>query len=630
MKDSVSPFNYLGPCNPDMFVGRKNLIQEILYGQQNGFAIAAGRRIGKSSLLFKIHSIALNSDTYFPLYKDCSNYNHFNMLVSDVKRELLPNMASDYLSNISDILRQYKILNNRKVLLLLDEMDVLVKEAKNTNNDTISFFNSLRLSFNTGDVRIVLAGVSHVFEMINDYSHPLCNMCEGMKLGMLDESDVKSLITIPFMKAGIELESSEEIVNKIYAITSGHPSFVQFIGKQLFHNRNQTNIITTNNLKSVIDEEDTISFTLDIFLMNTTPLERLICLLTLDCEYFDIDTIIKKLKINAVGLLNFDRKIYNGLSRLAINGIIVRDKNKYKLLNPIMKKLIQEYYFSDEILTNLIIEVRDEKSDSSGKIIRSIEFPPEYHHAGVSILNYFGTVLRKKDPKLKAKIRIEQDDNKVTMIIDPIEGKKEVIEQTLYEYGLVIHGEILPEQFTDDKFLILELKNELRLEKARIESQKELLQYQNSHIKQLFSLIGQAFINQTNINIDSSQYIESHISQNIQFIQQIFSSIQIELDELKEFFKEQPDITEEITTIQNDLKLIEHKPQSEIKKSFVISRLKKLLENLEKYEIKFGKIIKNVQNFIDISQKLASHYNKVAEWLGLPQVPKPFLKKKSG
>ncbi len=25
-------------------------------------------------------------------------------------------------------------------------------------------------------------------------------------------------------------------------------------------------------------------------------------------------------------------------------------------------------------------------------IIRSIEFPPEYHQAGISILNYFGTI----------------------------------------------------------------------------------------------------------------------------------------------------------------------------------------------------------------------------------------------
>jgi len=63
-----------------MFVGRTNLINEILSGSQRAFAIAGGRRIGKSSLLLKLKDKAAKLETpegreeYTSLYIDCSNF----------------------------------------------------------------------------------------------------------------------------------------------------------------------------------------------------------------------------------------------------------------------------------------------------------------------------------------------------------------------------------------------------------------------------------------------------------------------------------------------------------------------------------------------------------------------------
>jgi hypothetical protein len=115
-------------------------------------------------------------------------------------------------------------------------------------------------------------------------------------------------------------------------------------------------------------------------------------------------------------------------------------------------------------------------NDFERLIERSIEFPPEYKQAGVSILNYFSEILRKKYPESEATVQIKQDGLKISMIIDPAKGEREIIEKTLNDYGLVITGQMPPEQFTDDRFLIYELKNELRIAQHRIESQRELLQ----------------------------------------------------------------------------------------------------------------------------------------------------------
>ncbi len=67
---------------------------------------------------------------------------------------------------------------------------------------------------------------------------------------------------------------------------------------------------------------------------------------------------------------------------------------------------------------------------------RVIEFPPGYHQAGIAILDYFGTVFRKKHPDIKATVYIIQKDMKLSMVIDPVEGGDdggEIIEKALDE-----------------------------------------------------------------------------------------------------------------------------------------------------------------------------------------------------
>ncbi|MCP4156563.1 MAG: hypothetical protein GY757_53105 [bacterium] len=110
-------------------------------------------------------------------------------------------------------------------------------------------------------------------------------------------------------------------------------------------------------------------------------------------------------------------------------------------------------------------------------IKRSIEFSPEHHQAGVSILNYFATVLRKKYPYSKATVQIKQDGLKVTMIIDPVDGDSEVIEKTLDDYGLVVRGETTSEElFPNDPFEVMALKNKLEI------AEMELRQTQRLHV----------------------------------------------------------------------------------------------------------------------------------------------------
>jgi hypothetical protein len=120
------------------------------------------------------------------------------------------------------------------------------------------------------------------------------------------------------------------------------------------------------------------------------------------------------------------------------------------------------------------VEVFELESEGNGTerhvvINRSIEFPPQYHQAGLGILSYFGTVLREKYPEHNAKVRIEQEGLCVRLIIESENGDREVIEKALQEYELVVRGERQPEEFFSNKSKVLELKNELRIAQVRIE-----------------------------------------------------------------------------------------------------------------------------------------------------------------
>lgn len=110
------------------------------------------------------------------------------------------------------------------------------------------------------------------------------------------------------------------------------------------------------------------------------------------------------------------------------------------------------------------------------RITRVIEFTPEYLQAAVSILSYFGTVLREKYADLDATFRIEQKGLKVTLVIESPSGKRETVEKALDDYGLVVRGRMTPEQFYgDDGLHAFELKQQLKIFQLQIESQRDIL-----------------------------------------------------------------------------------------------------------------------------------------------------------
>lgn len=169
--------------------------------------------------------------------------------------------------------------------------------------------------------------------------------------------------------------------------------------------------------------------------------------------------------------------------------------------------------------------------DDPNAINRSIEFPSEYCESSKSILSYFGTVLQQKYPDKKTKVKIEQNGLKITMIIEIEEGDKEEIEKFLNQYGLVVRGEMEPEELLSNRLQVMELKQELKFAKQKLEYKQELLDFAKADLsearnnlneksqelketrlemKELRSLIGQS--------LQTTQAVSNNHTKSVEFL----------------------------------------------------------------------------------------------------------------
>lgn len=257
-------------------------------------------------------------------------------------------------------------------------------------------------------------------------------------------------------------------------------------------------------------------------------------------------------------------------------------------------------------------------------VYRFIEFPSQYYQAGLNILSFFNTYIKKQYPEEEVKIKIEQEDNIVKLIIETEDGKRDVVEKALQEYELVITGQKTPEEVTQNQELILELRNELRFAKVRIESQQDIIQLQQGQIDNFFNIIGAGLSKSSSVNIDFNPNISLTNSVNINH--DISLSLG-SLNEVKELLPSSSPIQKELNDLETSLESIEKETNPEIvKKSPAMNKFRRFLEKVKDGNKDLKKVIDTTETGVEVLRDLAGKYNKIAEWCGLPQVPSVFTK----
>lgn len=324
-----------------------------------------------------------------------------------------------------------------------------------------------------------------------------------------------------------------------------------------------------------------------------------------------------------------EQQIYGKKSPI-VHGVVERTTEELLALSPLSHGhpfLLISLSLDKQDAQFIELEAEEDGINRQIVINRSIEFPPEYHQAGLGILNYFGTVLREKYPEHQATVRIEQEGLRVRLIIESPNGDRDVIEKALQEYELVVSGEAAPEQFFESKAKVLELKNELRIFQVRVESQRDLISLQGEEIQNLRQIIGHSLTNRPPIHVEVSPRISVNTSQLTQVSQSV-PALSAHIQDLVALASADPEMEMRLLDLEEALAALSTKTSAEaVKESGALKKLRKFLGEANEVGSAAHTFLSKVGDGVDLLQQVARRYNDIAQWCGAPQVPSVLLGK---
>lgn len=257
---------------PDKFFGRQSLFYFIGYNlQQNTplILLYGQRRIGKSSVLKQIpQKISYSEDQFVFIDFDIQvfvgdNRKHpINEILHYLAQRIGEEIGNSLTPTAEDIeddptifhenfLTQiYNILGEKKLVLLLDEFDVL-SEANNEGN--VEFFRLINNWLSTWPERLFIIPVvgRHLKEL--PYLLSFLGGSPYKEISFLDRDSAEMLITRPAQ--GV-VTYHPNAIEEILSLSAGHPYFTQVICYELFNLARERDIWTINaeDVKNIIDK----------------------------------------------------------------------------------------------------------------------------------------------------------------------------------------------------------------------------------------------------------------------------------------------------------------------------------------------------------------------------------------
>jgi DNA-binding NarL/FixJ family response regulator len=230
------------------FYGRAALLDYLLNGSAHAYWLIGTRRIGKTSTLRQLESLALSDDARIPVFWDMQGADSFARLgqyLADAIGTYGPRFAPLGLSpmglgeeplQILRSLRRAMLAAGRELLLLCDETEALLKIARNEPEAVQRLHRELT---DGAGLRVVMASTRGIFQLHDICADwPTSPFLEGFDLsqtlGSLSSDAVRALILQAQMPARQRVSAEPEVIEAIQEATNGHPYLVQVMCSRLF------------------------------------------------------------------------------------------------------------------------------------------------------------------------------------------------------------------------------------------------------------------------------------------------------------------------------------------------------------------------------------------------------------
>ncbi|MDJ0695375.1 ABC transporter substrate-binding protein [Mastigocoleus sp. MO_188.B34] len=247
----INPYTIGNPIRySEKFFGRESLfgfIEDNLNQNIQFILLHGQRRIGKSSVLQQSNSRIAPDNFVFVLF-DLQGYSKSSL--SEILYELAEEIASqleldsdivippscEELTNNLDIfsddflIKIFQELDDRNLVLLLDEFDVAGNTINKIENHGTGFFKYLKSLLNKQNKLFIIPVIGRKLDDLHNL-HQLFKDAPFQEVSLLDITSTKRLIINP--AKGV-LEYEKNAIEAICELSSGHPYFTQTICFNLF------------------------------------------------------------------------------------------------------------------------------------------------------------------------------------------------------------------------------------------------------------------------------------------------------------------------------------------------------------------------------------------------------------
>jgi uncharacterized membrane protein YsdA (DUF1294 family) len=352
----VSPYVTAGPVSENMFFGRENEIKTITQTiKDNDFALAGGRKIGKTSTLQKVHRILYKDARYSTIYLDCQPITTYEEFFDNFSRKLEREMDAAPASFRDAVAWLKQETGDRLVVVLLDEVDNLLTCDVEREERLFKVFRSLSQE---GYCRFVFCGGKVLYRRIHHPGSPFFNFCKDIVLGHLDEKSAAEIITRPMGDMGIKLQDEDQLVAQIIRLSSCHPNLVQSICERLItHIRLQQLVarrrwcITQDDLQTVTTEQEFYQYFIEITWGQATPLEKVITLVMLDRQSFTAGELYAALKQRGI---DDKTAIAEALQTLQLYNLLRQEGRNYLYVLTEFPRIVRESEDVEVLIESLL------------------------------------------------------------------------------------------------------------------------------------------------------------------------------------------------------------------------------------------------------------------------------------
>jgi hypothetical protein len=355
---ALSPYVVSGPVPEQMFFGRESQLKLISQSlDRQDFAVIGGRRIGKSSTLFRLRRLLSHEPRYVAIYIDCEAHGDeatFLESLADVCDCSIGSSPPPFRRVLAHFRAGHA---SATPVFLLDEVDELL-ESDSRQNPRGALFKAFRAASHERLCRFVFSGSRTLFRHLHDAASPFFNFCESLELGRLEERSIAEIVTKPMTQLGFEMPEGARLIERIVDLTSSHPNLAQWICDRL--------IKTSISKRLTSDAVDRLAATPEFhehYLAtawgDATPAEKLITLVINTSPFTDRDV---QESLAAADVPQSLRMIRENLEILRLYALLDRDDFGYRFGLTQFPRIVRESGVATAQTQWLAQEVREQCS----------------------------------------------------------------------------------------------------------------------------------------------------------------------------------------------------------------------------------------------------------------------------